>query len=88
MSSAPQFEHEPAPISEYVPAPQFEQEPAPISEYVPALQVLLWSVDLDAPLLYAGAQFLATAAGIYRAVGVQEARAEQEEIGGEKRKTS
>ena len=58
--------------------------------YVPALQVLLWSVDLDAPLLYAGAQFLATAAGIYWAVGVQEARAEQEqeEIGGEKRKTS
>ena len=54
--------------------------------YVPALQVALWSVDLDAPLLWAGAHFLATAAGIYRAVGVQEA--ELHGVGGEKPKTS
>ena len=42
--------------------------------YVPALQVALWSVHLDMPLFWAGGQFLAAAAGIYWAVGLQESQ--------------
>ena len=42
--------------------------------YVPALQVALWSVHLDMPLLWAAVQFLAAAAGIYWAVGLQESQ--------------